>query len=322
MRTATEKTIRSEIEKQADVTATDGMSRTPLHLAASYNTNADVASLLIDQGADINAVDAERPRPPLWHDGFARGQTPLHKAAIASNMAVAKLLLSRGADVKKFDSIGQSPLHKVAAFSQSNFGGGRSSFRFLEQPNTNELLELLLVRGSDVNLADRKPKGWNDDEENWAPTTAVEGGQTCGQRKGFADLDKPGRCPLLRGTVAGTALQQQSRYRQYAAGGWRIDPQQPAQQGSQDHQAAVAAKGQSFPRARCTMLSENATDVAIKLLKVLAQRNSQLDVSSYWVRGKKLNVWDTPLHYAVVQPGGASLAELLLTMGRIGIPVE
>ena len=69
------------------------MQELPLHFAGS----AKVAQLLIDNGADVNALD-----------GF--GDTPLHDAVKAE---VAELLISEGADVNAFNEVQETPLHRV-----------------------------------------------------------------------------------------------------------------------------------------------------------------------------------------------------------------
>ncbi len=69
--------------------------QTPLHRASGYG-GPDVARLLIDRGADVNAVDA-------------RGQTPLHLAVAQNNPKVADLLRDRGADPTLRDLEGRTP---------------------------------------------------------------------------------------------------------------------------------------------------------------------------------------------------------------------
>ena len=68
----------------------DGLRNTdsgamPLHLAAFFN-GPEVAKLLIDNGAEVNAKDED-------------GATPLHLAAQKNTAAVVKLLIDNGAAV-------------------------------------------------------------------------------------------------------------------------------------------------------------------------------------------------------------------------------
>ncbi len=83
---------------------------TPLHLAAFFG-HIEVAELLLDHGADVNArSQSER---------FARANTPLHAAAANRQLAVAELLVARGADVNARDGSGFTPL-ALAANSRSD----------------------------------------------------------------------------------------------------------------------------------------------------------------------------------------------------------
>ena len=62
---------------------------TSLHVAARYNS-LDVARLLIDRGAEVDALD---------EDGF----TPLQFAAAANKLDVASLLIEDGANTDGID---------------------------------------------------------------------------------------------------------------------------------------------------------------------------------------------------------------------------
>jgi ankyrin repeat protein len=90
--------IEHLIQKGADVNyknTSDGL--TSLHYAISSGSD-DVARLLIEKGADVNALD---------HDGT----TPLILAAKNDSVFIAKLLLEKGADVDWRD------MHKKNAMS-------------------------------------------------------------------------------------------------------------------------------------------------------------------------------------------------------------
>ena len=67
--------------------ATGEGGATALHCAAGTD-RADLTSLLLDHGAAVDSLDQER-------------NTPLHWAARRLSMATARLLVERGADVKK-----------------------------------------------------------------------------------------------------------------------------------------------------------------------------------------------------------------------------
>ena len=69
--------------------------QTALHLAA-YDGNTECVKLLLDAGADVNAMDNME-------------QTPLHNAAKRGHAKVYALLISRGADKKVKSWIGETP---------------------------------------------------------------------------------------------------------------------------------------------------------------------------------------------------------------------
>ena len=75
-------TVRMLLLRGADPSREDDLRRTPLHRAATSGSR-DCASLLLDWGAPINAVDCD-------------GCTPLTLAESHGNTAVASLLRSRG----------------------------------------------------------------------------------------------------------------------------------------------------------------------------------------------------------------------------------
>lgn len=84
------------IEKGADVNAMNYDGERPLHIASLYG-NVEIVKLLIDRGADVNCINPE-------------SETPLHKAARNGNIEIIKLLLAKKADKKIRDSSGKIPL--------------------------------------------------------------------------------------------------------------------------------------------------------------------------------------------------------------------
>ena len=89
--------VRLLLSHGADVNAKDQYEATPLHEAV-YSGRTEIAELLIELGADVNAAaegsihDHGRVRHQ-WHD------TPLHLAARNGDAALVKILLANGADV-------------------------------------------------------------------------------------------------------------------------------------------------------------------------------------------------------------------------------
>ena len=79
------KIVRVLLDTGADVNATDGAKKTPLHFAATKG-HVDVAKVLIQNGADVNCVDKYK-------------STALHYAVLYGNVDTAKVLLQNGADV-------------------------------------------------------------------------------------------------------------------------------------------------------------------------------------------------------------------------------
>jgi len=83
---------------------TDGIGWTALHYASEYG-HEDIATYLLDHGADINARDV-------------RGWTPLYSACANDHLVMVVLLVSKGADPTITDSHdgGSTPLMIAAAW--------------------------------------------------------------------------------------------------------------------------------------------------------------------------------------------------------------
>lgn len=91
---------------QRDITTRDSKDEdgyTPLHRAC-YNNFVDIAKILLQYGADVNAKTEYE-----W--------TPLHSAVKWSNAECAALLLQHGADVNALTQGLQTPLHIAATVS-------------------------------------------------------------------------------------------------------------------------------------------------------------------------------------------------------------
>jgi len=93
--------IKQHVSAGTDINTREPYGRsTPLIVAAAFG-QTEAAALLIENGADVNAVNNE-------------GATPLHAAAFFGRTDTVKLLLAKGADVNAENNKGQTPLDTVA----------------------------------------------------------------------------------------------------------------------------------------------------------------------------------------------------------------
>ena len=137
--------IKFLINRGADVNAIDDTQHTPLHLSS----NATVAGLLIDAGADVNAKTKSDGKTLLFAAawGAAQGANKSHHMYLD----LTKLLLLRGADVNVklkegsrikeekpyHEKTGDTPLHKVA--------------RSYSEKHAIEVSKLLFANGAKLN---------------------------------------------------------------------------------------------------------------------------------------------------------------------------
>uniref|UniRef100_A0A7C1GC84 Zinc-ribbon domain-containing protein n=1 Tax=Thermofilum adornatum TaxID=1365176 RepID=A0A7C1GC84_9CREN len=119
--------VRELLKKGANVNARDIYGDTPLHNAAGRGY-ADVARILLEHGAYVNAKDS------LY------GWTPLHFAAFEGHVDVVKLLLEHGADVNARNRDGWTPLHRAADMGHV------------------DVARILLEHGADANA--KSKNGW------------------------------------------------------------------------------------------------------------------------------------------------------------------
>ncbi|XP_066980457.1 uncharacterized protein [Macrobrachium rosenbergii] len=90
------------IERGADVNIEDSNKTTPLH-SACFHGHSRIASLLIDSNANVNAQDQ-------------RGNTPLHSAVLGGHAELVNLLLERNCDTTIANKEGQYFTHLVNEF--------------------------------------------------------------------------------------------------------------------------------------------------------------------------------------------------------------
>lgn len=117
--------VRKFIEEGADVNYSDEQYRiTPLHNAAHFG-NGEVTRVLLENGADVNAKNAE-------------GNTPLFAAVHQQNAEVTAMLIGKGADVNAKNNYGYAPI------------------RAASRNGNAEILKILIEGGGDVNVKDNQ----------------------------------------------------------------------------------------------------------------------------------------------------------------------
>jgi ankyrin repeat protein len=130
------------LDNGATVFDADPDGETALHRLADMRqapqaSAAEMATLLLDRGADPNACN--------WDD-----VTPLHQAVRARNLAVVELLLARGADPNARDKLrGSTPLRRAIAATGA---GGTAGTGAMMVP----LARILLEYGADPNARDKR----------------------------------------------------------------------------------------------------------------------------------------------------------------------
>ncbi|HJR68528.1 MAG TPA: ankyrin repeat domain-containing protein [Gammaproteobacteria bacterium] len=163
------------LDRGANVDADDFWGRTPLFAAVDYRnldmnnrdqdsptTNGvDRAPLLamiaklIERGANVNAQTREVPPSRRWLYSLGdvswvdfTGQTPFLRAALSSDVAAMRLLLTHGADPNLPTQAGTTPLMAAAGV---NWVVAQT---YTESPQSSlEAIQLCLDQGADVNAA-------------------------------------------------------------------------------------------------------------------------------------------------------------------------
>jgi len=136
--------VKRLLAKGADANARAARGQTALMWAAAQKHPA-VVKVLLAHGADVHARSEAWSQmmavPPHGHDGYNRmiphgGDTALMFAARAGDLASARLLVAAGANVNDADAWGVSAMVLAA------------------HPGYGELVEFLLEKGADANMAE------------------------------------------------------------------------------------------------------------------------------------------------------------------------
>ena len=145
-----------------DVNARMKDKTTPLHIAA-FNGRLEIAQVLLDHGANANAMDEWGETPfhlvsegeydsqehsigiawlLLEHGVDVNAQkkdkaTPLHSAALNGRLEITQVLLDHGASANEKDELGETPLHLVSQGEYESQDHGVGIARLLLEHNAD-----------------------------------------------------------------------------------------------------------------------------------------------------------------------------------------
>ncbi len=133
--------VKSDISSGADVNSKDGRTGwTLLHIAVR-NKQTQIAQLLIDKGADVNAKDNH-------------GKTPMHLAVESGQKAIVEALIAKGADLNVMDGRADNAL----TLSRKN---NQKEITELLIKNGAEEPDLSLLQGDRLYSSPGRPQGAN-----------------------------------------------------------------------------------------------------------------------------------------------------------------
>lgn len=106
--------VRRAIETGVNINSFDEVGETALRAAVVRN-HLEIVQLLIEAGADVNAV--------------IQGMTVLHHAAMFSNSEIVQYLIRAGADINRRDADGFTPLMRTATSPYDDREDVKQAFR-------------------------------------------------------------------------------------------------------------------------------------------------------------------------------------------------
>lgn len=128
--------VETLLSKGGDANAKALTGDTPLHVA-TLKGDRDMAALLIDNGAGLNAANARS------------ANTPLHLAVTSGQRDIVELLATKGADLNAKNSDGFTPLHYAVSARRLSFW--ETQIGDSSTPNDLAIAQLLVTHGADVN---------------------------------------------------------------------------------------------------------------------------------------------------------------------------
>ncbi|KAF4544367.1 Ankyrin domain protein [Lasiodiplodia theobromae] len=195
-----------------DVNAQNNMGDTPLHwLLDWYNSSYEVAEYFLDHGAYVRAENNE-------------SQQPLFKACGTSNTSIARLLITRGADVDDPETVfGWTALHAAVAVKNLDLvkllveeGGARILVRdqklrtpiaLAAELGNDAILEFLLKSQKERAVAERETTKPNEEAKGFADANAekeMKDGMCGGDGMDFLmERDINNQTPLHRAAAKG-----------------------------------------------------------------------------------------------------------------------